>query len=254
MIPKIIHYCWLSKEPYPEKISRCIKSWSKHLCDYEIILWDVDKCKKEGAYIPWVIEAFENKKYAFAADYIRMFALYHYGGIYLDSDVEVLKNFDDLLTLPYFIGKEGLSNRVEVAAFGAEKGSKWILECMNYYNNRKFVNKDGTYNTKVMPDIVYEIISSSYTIKNIQTINEFIYEQTYFCQFPNDWFCANVYINPTDKFPSLIISPNTYCIHHFANSWINNSCWRNILKKIAKKIGLYNFIQRKLPKKRVPQK
>lgn len=99
MIPKIIHLCWLSGDPYPPKIQKCLESWKKFLPEYEVMLWDGNRFDLNSS--SWVAQAFA-KKYAFAADYIRMYALYHYGGIYLDSDVEVLKSFDELLTLPLF--------------------------------------------------------------------------------------------------------------------------------------------------------
>lgn len=100
MIPKKIHYCWLSDDPMPEKLLKCVESWKKYLPDYELVKWDLKKFPLSKN--PWVREAFENKKYAFAADYIRLYALATEGGIYLDSDVEVLKSFDDLLKYPYF--------------------------------------------------------------------------------------------------------------------------------------------------------
>ena len=95
MIPKIIHYCWLSNDPYPEELKRCMDTWKKKLPDYEFILWNFDKFDKSSS--KWVEQAFDNRKYAFAADYIRLFAVYNYGGIYMDMDIEVLKSFDDLL-------------------------------------------------------------------------------------------------------------------------------------------------------------
>lgn len=101
MIPKKIHYCWLSNDPYPEKIEKCINSWKEKLPDYEIIKWDLNRFPLEKSL--WVKQAYEARKYAFAADYIRLYALATEGGIYLDSDVEVLKSFDDLLDFPYFV-------------------------------------------------------------------------------------------------------------------------------------------------------
>lgn len=116
MIPKRIHLCWLSGDPYPQKIQKCIDSWKVHLPDYEIMLWDLKRF--DIAQVPWVEQAFRVKKYAFAADYIRLYALYNYGGIYLDSDVEVLKSFDPLLDLPYFVGAEN-AGTIEAAIIGA---------------------------------------------------------------------------------------------------------------------------------------
>ena len=95
MIPKIIHYCWLSDDPVPETLQGYMKSWKEKLPDYEFILWNFNRFDKSSSI--WVSQAFDNKKYAFAADYIRLYAVYNYGGIYMDMDIEVLKSFDDLL-------------------------------------------------------------------------------------------------------------------------------------------------------------
>ena len=110
MIPKIIHFCWLSDDPYPKKIQFCLDTWKKKLPDYEIMLWDFNRFPKDKSV--WVSEAFDARKYAFAADYIRFYALYNYGGIYLDSDVEVIKNFDDFLHLPYRKATSIISKRL----------------------------------------------------------------------------------------------------------------------------------------------
>lgn len=236
MIPKKIHYCWLSGDPLPNKLQHCINSWHRLLPDYELVLWDTNRFPLETSV--WVKEAFEAKKYAFAADFIRMYAVYNYGGIYLDSDVEVLKCFDDLLNLPYFIGKEGFSNRVEVAAFGAEKGTPWVKECLDYYEGRHFKKIDGSLDTRVMPDIVHDIISEKYTIRSIKGVEEFDKRPEVFNEFPNDWFCANVHLNPNDMESTYIVSMNTYCVHHFANSWIKVNRIKLFLKKMLVKFGL----------------
>jgi Mannosyltransferase OCH1 and related enzymes len=135
MIPKIIHYCWLSGDPYPPIIRECLETWKECLGDYEIWLWDRERF--DIASTAWTKEAFECKKYAFAADYIRLYALYNYGGIYLDSDVTVYKSFDDLLDRPYFIGEDYL-HCFEPAIIGAEKGCEWIKTVLDYYENRHF--------------------------------------------------------------------------------------------------------------------
>ena len=226
MIPKIIHYCWLSGDPYPDKIQHCINSWKKFLPEYEFMLWDTNKFPLDMHV--WVKEAFESKKYAFAADYIRLYAVYSYGGIYLDCDVEVLKPFDDLLSLPYFIGRESFENRVEVAAFGAEKGNLWIKMCLNYYENRHFKKSETLYDTIVMPDVIYNVLSPHYRFNKIDSIEEFVNDEQLFNVFPNNWFCANIHLKPTDELPTYMISSETYCVHHFANSWIKVS-WKRKL-------------------------
>lgn len=105
MIPKIIHYCWLSNDPFPEKIQMCMDSWKKIMPDYELKLWNTQNFDVENS-IPYVKEAFANRKWAFVADYIRLYALYTEGGIYLDSDVKVLKRFDDFLHHSFFTSME----------------------------------------------------------------------------------------------------------------------------------------------------
>ena len=123
MIPKKIHLCWLSGEKFPPFIEYCISTWKKVLPDYEIILWDTARFDIDS--VPWVREAYESRKYAFAADYIRYYALYTEGGIYLDSDVEVLKSFDNLLSYRSFIGFEASTRHFEAAVGGVEAGCRW---------------------------------------------------------------------------------------------------------------------------------
>ena len=237
MIPKIIHYCWLSGDPFPKKMQYCINSWRKVLPDYEFVLWDTKRFPLEQS--PWVKEAFEAKLYAFAADYIRVYAIYHYGGIYLDCDVEVIKRFDDLLHLPYFIGKEATGNRVEVAAFGAEKGSLWVKQCLDYYEGKHFKLPDGSLYIKIIPEIVHEIISGHYEIKHIINKDDFDYRPQVFYEFPNDWFCAHVYIRPDDPTSlSYIISDNTYCVHHFTNSWVKEIRSESFIKRIVSRLSI----------------
>lgn len=121
MIPKKIHFCWLSGDEFPPFIRHCIDTWKQVLPDYELVLWNTKRFDINS--VPWVKEAFEAKKYAFAADYIRLYSVYTEGGIYLDSDVEVLKRFDDLLQYKSFIGFEAATEKkVEAAIFGAEPG------------------------------------------------------------------------------------------------------------------------------------
>lgn len=103
MIPKIIHYCWFGRKPYPEVVNKCIESWKKYLPEYEIKLWNEDTFNVNSH--PFVREMYENELYAFVSDYVRVWALYNYGGIYMDSDVEILKPFtDEMLDKPYMLG------------------------------------------------------------------------------------------------------------------------------------------------------
>lgn len=215
MIPKLIHLCWLSGDPYPPKIRRCIESWHKHLPDYEIILWDTKRFDMESA--PWVKEAFEAKKYAFAADYIRFYALYHFGGIYLDSDVEVLKSFDPLLDLPYFAGAEK-AGTIEAAVLGAEKGCDWIKHCLDYYEGRHFLRPDGSYDIRMLPDIMQSWIPESKQIirlhkGGIETLHRKNLDEAVYI-LPSDYFSPKVFDSRR-----VLLTPETYAIHHYQTSW-----------------------------------
>ncbi len=217
MIPKIIHLCWLSGDPYPPKIAKCLASWKKHLPDYEVMLWDTNRFDLESSI--WVKQAFEKKKYAFAADYIRFHALYYYGGIYLDSDVEVLKSFDDLLDLPYFIGAEK-AQTPEAAIIGAEKGCDWIKRCLDYYENRCFIKEDGSLDIKKLPEIMVEQISKFKLVRvlslndslNIRTLDM----QNEVLEFNDAFFSPKVFDSREVE-----ITPYTYAIHHYQNSWFS---------------------------------
>lgn len=217
MIPKIIHLCWLSGDPYPEKIAKCISTWKKHLPDYEIMLWDTNRFDVNSTR--WTKEAFEARKYAFVTDYIRFYAVYNYGGIYLDSDVEMLKSFDSLLDLPYFIGKECNDRDLEVAAFGAEAGTSWIKECLDYYSDRAFRSSDGTLSDTSCAIVMRGVLGNKFVRKEICSLSEFSREAGTLCVFPTDYFCAHRY--DSSKHESwYCVSDNTFSVHHFAHSWV----------------------------------
>lgn len=217
MIPKIIHYCWLSNDPIPESLQECMASWKKYLPDYKIIHWNFDMFDKETSL--WVKQAFENKKYAFAADYIRLYALYHYGGIYLDMDVEVIKSFNPFLALKTVMCFESYPTNTypEMAAFGAEKGSSWIKECLDYYDSQEFINKKGEFNCTPLPKVIRKILyKKGYKFNKVININNAleINESKQLPLFSSDFFSPKSYktniINTTE---------NTICIHHFAGTW-----------------------------------
>jgi mannosyltransferase OCH1-like enzyme len=125
MIPKIIHYCWLSDDPVPADYERCTATWKAKLPSYEFMLWDAKRFDINS--VIWVKQAFEVGLYAFAADYIRLYAVYNYGGIYLDMDMEAVKPFDPLLRSGLMLAYENhKSKNIEAGCFGAEKGHPYI--------------------------------------------------------------------------------------------------------------------------------
>ena len=204
MIPKKIHYCWLSADPLPELAQKCLSSWKQFLPDYEIVLWDLNKFDINST--PWTKESFESKKYAFAADYIRLYALYTEGGIYLDSDVEVIQSFNNFLNCESFIGFES-SGDIEPAVLGAEKGSAWIGKSLKYYQNRHFVNSKGNYDTKPLPIVLEQFLN----LKNIDKKN--ITKSNNICFYPAEYFSPKNF--HTKK---IEITPFTVSIHHFDGS------------------------------------
>ena len=216
MIPKIIHLCWLSGDPYPQKIQYCIDTWKKYCPDYEIMLWDTKRFDVNS--MPWTKQAFEAKKYAFAADYIRLYAIYNYGGIYLDSDVEVLKSFDDVLDLPYFVCQEVDSKSLELAAFGAEKGMPWVKTAMEWYHNRSFIQSNGSMHVEVQPRIMNRLLRKKYQLTIVSKKEEVAIDYKRIFILPSDWFNAHPIIGDT-KCPEYMITENTHSIHHYAGQW-----------------------------------
>ncbi|MBP6064544.1 glycosyltransferase [Bacteroides sp.] len=212
MIPKIVHYCWLSKDPFPDDINACLLTWKKHLPDYEFKLWDFSNFDIESSV--WVKEAYLLQKYAFAADYIRFYALYNEGGIYLDCDVEVVKPFDDLLHLPYFIGRENTPYGIEAATIGFEKGHPLLLDLLNYYKDRKFVTDKSQLDILPLPAIMLECINRKYILEEIPSIKKFNIDIQVISILPIDYFSPKTWDTK-----ELNITANTYSIHHFAGSW-----------------------------------
>lgn len=215
MIPKIIHYCWLSNDPIPKELQTCMESWKELLPDYELMLWNFDRFPKNKS--KWVSDAFENKKYAFAADYIRLYALYNYGGLYFDMDVEVTKSFNNLLSLNTILGYENSKAKgLEVAAFGVEKKSVWIKTCLDFYDTREFINDDGSFNVQPLPGVIKRCLQrNGYQLIDVNNVNEALLTSSNCIPvFSYDYFSPKNHV--TGK---IMKTSNTYSIHHFAGSW-----------------------------------
>ena len=198
-IPKIIHYCWLSNEPIPEKLQKCMDSWKEKLQDYEFILWNFDRFDINTSL--WVKDAFHAKKYAFAADYIRLFAVYNYGGIYLDMDIEVIKPFDDLLDSEYMIAYEDDNQNIEAGCFGSIKSTQFFKDCLEFFKNTNY--KKSTENGYRLPRIMNKILSKNKKFDSIKI-------------YSKDYFTAKSF-----QTGIITITDNTYCVHHYAGSWVS---------------------------------
>lgn len=191
-IPKTIHYCWLSDDPVPESMQRYMETWRK-LKGYEFVKWDRQRFDLEAH--PWARGAFAAKKYAFAADQVRLYALYHHGGVYLDMDIEVVKSFDSLLKNSFMLATEFDDYGIEAGCMGAVKGDPFIKECLDYYEEREFVEGE------VLPVLMRRVMERSFPerIKQLKS---------------KDYFTAK------DYFTGLIKKTrNTRVIHHYAGSW-----------------------------------
>lgn len=211
-VPKVIHYCWFGNNPLPDSVIACISSWKKFCPDYQIIEWNE---KNFDLNINnYVKEAYESKKYAFVTDYVRLYALYNFGGIYLDSDVEVLKPLDKFLEHRAFTGCENEEYCV-TGIIAAEQGHPWIKDLLNSYKNRHFIQKNGkmdiTPNTKVITQLTTE--KYGWVPKNeYQIINEGLHI------YPFSVFCAKDY-----KTGTVYSTNETYTVHHFSGSWVSTS-------------------------------
>lgn len=211
MIPKLIHLCWLSGDEYPDLIQKCVASWKTNLPDYEVMIWDTKRV--DLSQLQWVREAFELRKYAFAADYIRLHALYTHGGIYLDADVEVLKNLDQFLKHTSFIGFE-MSGDFEPAVIGAEPGVPWIGECLEYYRGRPFVRADGSLDMRPLPLIVGDVLNKTYDLGG-EGERKDIVNKADITVYPASYFSPK-----SHHTGAVAIEPGTYTIHHFDGQWV----------------------------------
>lgn len=209
LIPKKIHYCWFGGNPLPNDVKEYIASWRKYCPDYEIIEWNEQNFDIScNAYVK---EAYDAKKWAFVADYARLKVLYEFGGIYMDTDVEVVKTFDDLLNCQAFMCFEN-DKSVSIGTVGAVKNSSLIRDFLLAYTNRHFRKIDDSYDTTTNLKIVTDILLKNYGLKangKLQVLKDiYIYPMEYF--IAKSYFLG--WIQQTK---------NTYAIHHYAGSWVN---------------------------------
>lgn len=198
MIPKIIHYCWFGKKEKPESVRFCINTWKKHLPDYQIIEWNENNFKYK--HLKFTREAYAMKKYAFVCDVCRLYALYNYGGIYLDTDVEVVKSFNDFLNESSFVGKEA-KDLVSTGVIGTHAKEEWVYQFLKLYENRSFITHDGGMNLQPNTELLTKLLKELPT-KISPTI------------YPIDFFSAK------DWETGLVeITNNTITIHHYNASW-----------------------------------
>ena len=228
MIPKIIHYCWFGGKPLPKSAEKCIASWKKYLPDYEIKRWDESNFDVNA--IPYTREAYAACKFAFVSDYARFWILYHYGGVYFDTDVEVIRPIDDIIYRGGFLGVESNRNGIYTVnpglGFAATQGTAVIGEMVNLYSTFHFINTDGASDLKNIVEITTDYLSS----KGLQNTDE-IQDCCGFTIYPKDYFCPIDYDTRELK-----ITENTRTIHHYAESWVPRSTrFKNALSRLCGK-------------------
>ncbi|MDO5472612.1 MAG: glycosyltransferase [Akkermansia sp.] len=203
MIPKTIHYCWFGRKPLPKLAQACIASWKKYLPDYKIIEWNEDTFDIYSN--EYTKSAYLQGKYAYVTDYIRLYALYEHGGIYMDTDVEVLKSLDVFLHHPAFSGFER-ENTVPTGIMASEKGGVWVKTLLGLYKDKKFDINEGT-NVVLITEAMKSwgiVLDNSYQ----ELRNQVVF-------YPNDYFCP---MGPCGR--KLRLTQNSHTIHHFAGSWL----------------------------------
>lgn len=223
MIPKIIHFCWFGRGPMPELALKCIESWHRFMPDYQYKLWNEDSF--DITCIPYVKEAYESRKFAFVTDYVRLYALYTEGGIYMDTDVEVLKPYDDLLSLPGFTGYEGSKYLPPVTGtMASEAGNEWVKEQLDSYTDAHFIMPDGSLDTTTNTTRISNIMKRGGFVSNGE---KQVYKDMHI--FPVEYFC------PRQTTGEELFTENTYCDHHFMGSWGNATKKSILLKFLGQK-------------------
>ena len=212
MIPKTIHYCWFGRGDLPPLAKRCIASWRKFFPDYEIKEWNEENFDVNE--IPYAEQAYKCKKYAFVSDYARFKILYEHGGIYFDTDVEVIKPMDDVLAKGPFFGLERSDHSFACApglGFACPPRFGLLKDMLDLYNGLEFEMPSGAFNKKTVVEYFSEMLLKK-GVKPRHGIIEF--EGAYI--YPADFFCPK-----SSEFGKVKTTENTRTIHHYAASWIS---------------------------------
>lgn len=220
MIPKKIHYFWFGGNEKPKSVIKCINSWKKFCPDYEIIEWN--ESNFDVHCMTFTEQAFASKKYAFVSDVARLIVTYEHGGIYMDTDVELLKPLDSLLSNKAYMSFENNNFVNSGQGFGTEAGVEFFKEHIEEYKNEVFINNDGTFNMLGCPIVATRLLKKKGLVldgKEQIIDNVHIYPAEYF----------NPYDSATGRIRK---TSNTYSIHWYDQSWNKQS-------KLKKKFNQY---------------
>lgn len=226
-IPKVLHYCWFGETPKPHGVLKCIESWRRACPDYEIIEWNEHNF--DIHLIPYTTQAHQQGKWAFVSDVARLNALVNHGGIYLDTDVELLKPFDEFLNNDAFVGFEG-TKYIATAVMGCQPDNKMMREFLRSYKNSQFITGDGRLDlstnvdrlTRMLVDKGLSLDGSMQTLDDIKV-------------YPTDVFSPYDYIDGR-----LNLTTNTIAIHWYSLSWLENKSFRKRLTQFYHRmIGIH---------------
>jgi len=232
MIPKTVHYCWFGAGEMSRLARRCVDSWRRRLPDYELRIWN--EANFDVAAVPYTLEAYERRKYAFVADYARLYALREHGGVYMDTDVEAVRGLDGFLNLPAFAGFE--PNGIQTGLLASEKGGRWVTELLECYAGRRFIRPDGSSDVTTNVEIISEWMRP-HGFVNDGRLQRF---EGMVTLFPVDFFCAN---DPVTQIKN--ITDNTHTIHHFEGSWVSPSRkFKDRGKRILHRMGIHDAAMR----------
>ena len=242
MIPHIIHYCWFGGNPLPELEQRCLESWHRYMPDWQYMRWDESNFDIAAAPL-YVRQAYEARKFAFVSDYVRLWALEQYGGLYMDVDFEVYRPFDDLMTkYPAFAGYEGSKRKpVMQGVIASEPHGAWVRDMLSTYEHREFIKPDGsldlTPNTSFFSDrlesqgFIADGIEKDFYVNKSPITNDQsqIAHGVFFLHvFPVHYFCPGLTTGENVR------NDETYCEHKGESSWAVNYSWKaKLLKKMS---------------------
>lgn len=217
MIPKILHYVWLGGKPLTPLAEDCLASWKAAMPEWEIKRWDETNFDIAAAPA-YVRQAYEARKYAFVSDYVRLWALEQYGGVYVDTDVKVLKSYEPLLNDTAFIGlEESKAHLPGTCVMGCEPHCQWVKEMLALYDGIEFVRPDGSLDLTTNVERMGVVM-----MKELR--NEGMKENNYWKQnqFIEEWglrVYTHDYFSPITSTRVMRKTKNTYSIHYFAESW-----------------------------------
>ena len=221
MIPHIIHYCWFGRNQLPPLAEECMASWQKHMPDYKYILWDEQTFDIASAPL-YVRQAYESRKYAFVSDYVRLWALEQYGGLYMDVDFEVLRPFDNLMDqYDAFAGYEGSKRKpVMLGVIASAPHGAWVRDMLTTYNERSFIKQDGSFDMTPNTSYFSDRLESQGFIPDGLEKDVYV-NGVFFLHVLPVWAFCPILTTGED-----VSTSETYCVHRGLHSWSRTGGWK----------------------------